>query len=145
MFRNLVAACFGLAIMGLAGSAKAEVFEMTFTATGFAAPAPQAIVSGSFTWEAASATAPINTSMPLSNDNLLSIALEIDGHVYTLGEIKYDPFIPGGDDLIGAGSAPRTLPSTMPDFFIRWNPATGDPVSFNYAAPPLYVLHNHFL
>ncbi len=58
MFRNLVAACFGLAIMGLAGSAKAELFEMTFTATGFAAMGgPQDPVSGSFTWEAASATA----------------------------------------------------------------------------------------
>ena len=58
MFRKLIGACVGLAIMAVAGSAKAELFEMTFTATGFAAMGgPQDPVSGSFIWEAASATA----------------------------------------------------------------------------------------
>lgn len=63
------------------GPARAVVVDYTFTASGFAAGAPEDPVSGSIQWEAASLTSPI--------DSLVSIDLSIAGHAYTLGELAF--------------------------------------------------------
>ena len=84
MCRKLLVTCFGLIIVMMAGSAYAGTFQMDFTVTGLG---PEDPISGSFTWEAASATAEI--------DEILSVDLAIASHTYLLSEIGFVNFESG--------------------------------------------------
>ena len=79
-----------LAALSMSGTAHANQFKLDFLASGFAGAgggttAPQDTVSGSFVYEAASATDPA-----VAVD---SVNLTIAGHTYTVGEVFGTAFL----------------------------------------------------
>lgn len=114
------------------GVAHAVPVTMQFTATGFPVPggnaAPTDPVTGTFVWEAASATAPIVS--------LSSINLTLNGHAFTLGEVDFlsdSSFSVIGGTSSGAGG----VSTATDDFYITWNTATLVPSLFTYASASL--------
>ena len=124
MFRKLIGAIVGLAMMGMAGTANAIPIEMSFAATDFSGGA--APVSGAFTWDAASTTATI--------DSLLSVSLTIAGHTYTLGEVGFISPIDAslGDTIGGVINGVCCIGGGTDDFTIDWDRESGDPNTFTY-------------
>lgn len=120
-----------LCLLG-SGPAWAAPITMNFSAYGFGPsngnPAPHDPVSGTIVWEAASATAPI--------DSLLSVDLTINGHVYQLNEIEFTHVV-GGIHLIGGGPFPDSVGNLTNDFWLSFDTSTGTPRDFSYASNQL--------
>ena len=89
------------------GFASAAPITMQFTATGFAASAPQSTVSGTIRWNAASPNDPV--------DALTAIDLTIAGHTYTLPEIGFFPD-PSNLTHVGFGGLPTFGITPTDDF-----------------------------
>jgi len=113
----------------LCGWVHAVTVTLDFTVTGFdpvffSTPVPQDTVSGQIVYSAASASAPV--------DALISIDLEIFGHVYTLGEIG---FINQATASIigGLGFGPLTVETGADDFGIRFERDTTEWTIFLYS------------
>jgi len=122
---GLAAPLFFLVVAGICmpGTARADIFNVSFTAAGFGAGAPQDPVSGSFEFTAASATSAITA--------LDSVNLTIAGHVYTLGEVGFSN---GSHTLIGGTlNTPNAISSNTTDFWIRWTTASDAPLDFIYS------------
>lgn len=93
MFKRFSSAVIA-ALLLCTASAQAADYKLTFTASGFGwpgVPAPQNVVTGSFIYSA-------NMGSGLWAE-LKAVDLTIDGHVYTLAEIKADLFF--GKPVIG--------------------------------------------
>jgi hypothetical protein len=113
-----------LALLFVVSAAKADVFTVNFTASGFGAGAPQDPLSGSFTYEAASATSPVTA--------LDSVNLTIAGHAYTLGEVSVaSPYL-GVYTVIGGALNGVGVVGPGNDFGLAWNTATQAYVDFEY-------------
>jgi hypothetical protein len=123
---RLAALTVGLMLPALV---RADVFTLNFTANGFAAGAPQNPVSGSFTYEAASATSPVTA--------LDSVNLTIAGHTYALVDIGFlSPYGGGPDTVIGGVSnGVADVTSGTDDFYLVWTTATDVPDGFLYSTP----------
>jgi hypothetical protein len=125
-------------LFGLAAPAAAVPITLQFTATGFGTTAPTDPVTGTFVYEAASATSNI--------DSLTSVSLTINGYVYTLGEIGFsnDSFGDTGWTIIGATTfGIPSLASGTNDFVLAFYPNDLDkPKAFDYASPS--VSNNFF-
>jgi hypothetical protein len=102
------------------------VFQLNFTATGFAAGAPQDPVSGSLVFEAASATSTVTA--------LDSINLTIAGHTYALSDVFLDPAYAGTTEtLVGGSLNGEALNIGTNDFSLGWFPSSGAGHEFDYA------------
>jgi hypothetical protein len=109
------------------------MFQVNFTATGFIPlsppPDPQTVpqnpVSGSFVFEAASATSPITA--------LDSVNLTIAGHAYALADVSFHS--PSGTATVIGGSTggPNSIVSGANDFYIEWTTAKSIPFDFEYS------------
>ncbi len=123
MFRKLIGACVGLAMMGMAGTAHALAFQMEFTVTNFIPlTAPVDPVSGSITYEAASDTAVV--------DSFISVDLTIAGHVYTISELGFEVVFAANFTIGGiANGGVAHLLGFTDDFRIAWDPTTPTPTS----------------
>lgn len=122
----------GLALLGFAAtSAKAVLVTASFTATGFAplgggvAP-PADPVSGSFTYNAASLGATI--------DSLVSISLTIDGHVYTLADTAFASPFSGNLDIVYGSLNGLAVSSGSNDFWIRFDRVAGTGLDMVYSS-----------
>jgi hypothetical protein len=124
--KSSLAALLLLALSPL-GSANATAITMQFTATGFAAGAPQDTVSGTIVWDAASVNSTINS--------FLSVDLIIGGHSYSLGDVGYQsPWSESLDIIGGIGCAINCITWGQDDFWLNWNRDTLSPVSFAYTS-----------
>lgn len=127
MIRRLAALAL---LFGLSAPAAAVPITLQFTATGFGSTAPMDSVTGTFVYEAATATSNI--------DSLTSVSLAIDGYVYELGEIGFSNDFSGvtGWTLIGATTfGIPSLASGTNDFILAFYPDDlGKPKLFDYAS-----------
>ncbi len=127
MERTLLGLCLASLMTGVV---QAMPVTVTFQAGNFAAiggsdPIPQAVVSGSITYEAPTLLGDITA--------LSSINLTIAGHVYTVPELTFDSSsttqnIGGliyGINGLAAGN----------DFQLVWEQATSAPIAFRYTIP----------
>ncbi len=80
MYKKLIGACVGLAMMGMAGTAQAIPIELSFN-FDMPAAAPADPWTGTIIYDAASTIDPILS--------LISINMTVQGHIYTLGEIGF--------------------------------------------------------
>lgn len=111
-----------LVALAVSELAFAGTFKLDFTVENLGSVSP---ISGSFTWEATSSSAPI--------DNLASVSLTIDGYSYALSEIGFVNFTSSDDIAIGAGAGTLVVQDSTDDFIIRWDRTTGLPSQFVYA------------
>ena len=127
MFRKLIGACVGLAMMGMAGTAKAIPIELVFDFDMNDAAVPPADPwTGTIIYSAASTTAPITS--------LFSIDMIVQGHTYTVGELSFGVIFGDANYIAGAlGTGGPTFPgfnmvSGANDFRIVWDSLTGIPL-----------------
>ena len=118
-------------LLAFAGPASAIPITMQFAVSGFVGQAlipiaaPTDPVTGTIVWEAASATADI--------DSLTSINLVINGHSYTLGGTGF--VSSGGSSTIGGiESSVYGLTNSTNDFYIAFSQSTGTPTNFWYTS-----------
>lgn len=117
-------------LLAFAGPASAIPITMEFTVSGFVGqtsgtPAPTDPVSGTIVWEAASASADI--------DSLTSISLVINGHPYTLGETGFLSS-EGSSTIAGTNNTVFGLVNGTNDFSIAFSQSTGTPGIFMYTS-----------
>ena len=109
-------------------AAFAVPITMQFTASGFGSGAPTDPVTGQIVWDAASATATI--------DSLTSISLVIAGHSYVLGEIAFEsPWSGGSYDAIYGGVNGIGILDGTTDFWMIWDRTSGTSPWLAYSAP----------
>jgi hypothetical protein len=120
--RKIVGLAIALLLTAGVGQAAALPFELTFTAPipGF----PGSPVSGSFQYEAASLTSPI--------DSLTAVNLTLDGHVYTLANTGFVNSAPLSF-LGGLVNGVVSMGANTNDFLLRFNHTTGQPIGFDAA------------
>ena len=109
-----------LGAFACAAPARADLFTMSFTASGFTEQGavvtpPTDPVTGSITYEAASITGPI-----LALD---AINLTIDGFTYALADVGFGFISAIGVVVVGGGDLDHVTPGTD-DFSISFNPST---------------------
>jgi hypothetical protein len=119
----------GALLLALVGSAAAVPVTMSFSVAGFGPSngnaAPTNPVVGTIVWDAASATADINS--------LISVDLTLDGHVYALNELAFEsPF--GSGDIIYGNVGGLSVSTLTNDFWIRFDASTATPQDFVYAS-----------
>lgn len=112
-------------LFALVGPASAVPITLQFSASGFPAGAPQALVTGTIVWEAASVTAPIGS--------LTSIDLTIDGHIYSLAEVGFLDVGGGVTTIGGIINGPNGWGPGTNDFFMFYRPTTSALEGFVYA------------
>ena len=110
-----------LLFVGRISPARAIPITVSFDVAGFGAGAPTDPVIGSITYDAASTTSNINS--------VTSVSLTIAGHVYTVGELGFQP-----DNLIGGllNGTGVVLGGTN-DFSMGWFRRSRTPGFFAYA------------
>ena len=108
--------------------ANANTIVMNFTVSGFTNingnPPPEDPLSGSISWEAASATSPI--------DYLTAIDLSISGHTYTLAELAFDNNFGLIGRIIYGSLNGQPVYSGTDDFWISFRIPGNTPYEFGY-------------
>jgi hypothetical protein len=137
MKRLALAAC---AAVTLAAATPASAVEVTlnFTATNFEpAPAPDAVVSGSFVYEAASETSPI--------DALLGVSLTIGGHAYALSELSFGSPSGGNSQWIYGSLGDDSIILGTNDFLFRFDHVarTGIDVYYTTTPPDFFTVNSY--
>jgi hypothetical protein len=124
--RKIVGLAIALLLTVGVGQAAALPFVLTFTATvpGY----PGSPISGSFNYDAASITAPVNA--------LTAVNLTLDGQVYTLADTGFENGV--SVSVIGGllNGAPVVAAGTN-DFYLSFDRVTGQPLEFVGASPSL--------
>lgn len=117
-----------LVLMAPLGFAHAIPVTVQFTATGFAATAPESSVSGTLVFEGAG----VNSTI----DSLTSLNLTIGGHNYALGEVGFvSPFGTNLNLVGGTLSGVNGILHGSTDFWLIWNMPTLTGSSFAYSVP----------
>jgi hypothetical protein len=121
--------------LAFTSNATAAIFELDFTAIGFAATSgfvnpPTDPVSGHIMYTAASLTSPI--------DSLTAISLVIGGHQYTLAEVGYSNDFPNASLIGGLANGVTTISQNVftglsNDFWIYFKRSPFQPVDFYYS------------
>jgi hypothetical protein len=120
-----VKAFLGLIALLVGGLAQAVPVQVDFTANFATGPSPA--VSGSFFYEAATLTGPVQS--------LTGVNLNVNGHAYTLAELGFLNF--SNSILIGGAvnSANTIVGFAFHDFFFNFSQTSGTFFNFVYSTP----------